>query len=50
MLSTTELTLTGVRDSSGTVIGASNVPIAPFAFSRTTTFTENRPGGSVMPV
>ena len=49
VLSTTELTLTGACFSSGTTIGASNEPIAPLVFSRTTTFTEKRPGGSVTP-
>ena len=47
VLSTTELTLSGAVFSSGTMTGASNDPISPLVFSRTTTFTENRPGGSV---
>ena len=49
VLSTTELTFIGDCFSSGTTIGASNVPICPVVFSRTTTFTEKRPGGSVTP-
>ena len=49
VLSTTELILSGACFSSGTMTGASNEPIVPVAFSRTTTFTEKRPGGSVTP-
>ena len=43
----TELTFIGACFSSGTTIGASNDPIRPVVFSRTTTLTEKRPGGSV---
>ena len=50
VLRTIELTFTGADLSSGTPIGASNVPIWPVVFSRTTILTENRPGGSVTPV
>ena len=49
VLSTTELTFIAACFSSGTTIGASNDPIGPVVFSRTTTFTEKRPGGSVTP-
>ena len=47
---TSELTFTGACFNSGTMSGVSNVPIWPFAFSRTTILTEKRPGGSVTPV
>jgi hypothetical protein len=46
---TTELTLIVCPFICGTKIGASNDPIAPPVFSRTTTFATNRPGGSVTP-
>ena len=49
MLRTTELTFIAACFSSGTTIGASNEPTVPVVFSRTTTFTEKRPGGSVTP-
>ena len=44
-----ELTLNGACFSSGTITGASNEPSRPLVFSRTTTFNEKRPGGSVTP-
>ena len=42
----TELILIGLRARLGTVIAASNEPMAPVSFSRTTTFMLNTPGGS----
>ena len=44
------LTLTGACFNSGTTIAVSNVPISSVVFSRTTIFSEKRPGGGVTPV
>jgi len=49
VLITGGLTFMPASRRAGTAIGASNDPIVPLAFSRTTTLTENRPGGSVTP-
>ena len=45
----TELTFIDCPFSCGTTICASNDPIAPPVFSRTTIFATKRPGGRVTP-